>query len=93
MGQAVTYRSRTNTPYAPDDSSDSGLHGYTKTIQPDSRNLSQNQIIRGFTRKRTRGVVVPVPVVTRPVCSWGAANQRKNDAVQQLAPLSTPSTT
>ncbi len=31
--------------------------------------------------------VAPPPVVARPVYDWEAANQRKKDAVQQLAPL------
>jgi len=31
--------------------------------------------------------VEPTPVVVRPVYDWAAANQRKKDAVQQLAPL------
>ncbi len=34
-----------------------------------------------------QAAVVPVPVVVRPVYDWEAANQRKKDAVQQLAPL------
>ena len=32
-------------------------------------------------------VAAPVPVVARPVYDWEAANQRKIDAVAQLAPL------
>ncbi len=31
--------------------------------------------------------VDPAPAVARPVYDWEAANQRKKDAVQQLAPL------
>ena len=34
-----------------------------------------------------QAAVAPVPVVARPVYDWEAANQRKIDAVQQLAPL------
>ena len=33
-------------------------------------------------------VAAPVPAVARPLYDWEAANQRKIDAVQQLAPLS-----
>ncbi len=32
-------------------------------------------------------MAAPVPVVARPVYDWEAANQRKIDAVAQLAPL------
>ncbi len=34
-----------------------------------------------------QAAVAPVPAVARPVYDWEAANQRKKDAVQQLAPL------
>jgi len=34
-----------------------------------------------------QAAIAPVPAVTRPVYDWEAANQRKIDAVQQLAPL------
>ena len=34
-----------------------------------------------------QAAVVPPPAVVRPVYDWEAANQRKHDAVKQLAPL------
>ena len=35
----------------------------------------------------SQDVYAPAPVPVRPVWDWAAANQRKKDAVQQLAPL------
>jgi hypothetical protein len=34
-----------------------------------------------------QAAVAPTPAMARPVWDWAAANQRKKDAVQQLAPL------
>jgi hypothetical protein len=34
-----------------------------------------------------QAVIEPAPAVARSVYDWEAANQRKKDAVQQLAPL------
>ena len=50
------------------------------------RVLDVDEVVRSTGAEQA--ATEPAPAVARPVYDWDAANQRKKDAVQQLAPLS-----